>query len=316
MLTMHREMLALLTCHRMAGGDETTRDELFRKIAGPVVLPDAIRAFGVPRQASHFESGPEGASWMRYPSDTRAMTRESVKALTDDPARCHVAPHGPATLGDPTDVATFRAFNRDLPAAEAAGLEASLDQDVVFDRWVRDFADTTVGGNSLDKERDGFTLSDGRGGVQCDDPKRVRAWIGDIEQQAMADCARRVYEETGVTCDDAWARDVVRPALEETLPKEMADSAASYMAFAPGVGELVSHHDFAGASVGPLAQDHLDRLHARFEGRMLDKLVARDLDGSMASSPHQGVTPSSEKAPYEPPTMTVVESRDNAGPDL
>lgn len=111
-----------------------------RQIAA-VVYPDAIRAYTGPRQYSHFEKSEDGTdiSYMRFPEDMHTEKDEIEKSIA---AHGHLVPDiRPCAIGEDTDFDVFLAHNRHLTGEVREGIILHLQQDILFDRFIREQID-------------------------------------------------------------------------------------------------------------------------------------------------------------------------------
>lgn len=231
-------------------GDKEWMD---RHMAG-LLFPDAIRAYSGPRGYSHFEKSSDGTdvSYWKMPSDMKSVSLESVKdSLSQD---AHLAFVQPCALGESIDVNAFLQYNGHLPRAMREGVRLHLEQDMCFDKLIREEIDCT------NKYNDQFVYKD-----QIYTGREIREKISEIEQQGIYVAAKLIYERYGEVIDSHWIEQNIRPVLERDYPHDLADNVLSFMKINPEIEEHIRQHDWSHLQNSFLSEDtwkHLyDSLH-------------------------------------------------------
>lgn len=241
------------------------------RLIAATVYPDAIRAYSGPRQYSHFEKSEDGeySYYMEFPEDMHA-SKEEVQALT---AQCEYDVNlvRPCVLGEDTDLKAFYDHNQNLDGEMFKGINYHLNQDIVFDDFIRREIDCTG------KYDDKFIFQ----GEELNG-KDVRGLIGDIEQHGIYVLAHKLYEEKGITANKEWFEENIKPALEQEYSQDLADKTFSYMNIRPDIDKLITEHDWSKLNEGPLPIQAYNNLYERVETVMeledtKDKLYELDL---------------------------------------
>lgn len=225
------------------------KDWMDRHMAG-LLFPDAIRAYSGPRGYSHFEKSSDGTdvSYWKMPSDMKNVSPESVKdSLSQD---AHLAFAQPCVLGEDTDVNAFLQHNGHLPRVMHESVRLHLEQDVRFDKLVREKIDCT------NKYDDRFVYKN-----QVYTGKEIRGKIGEMEQQGIYAAAKLMYERYGEVIDSQWIEQNVRPVLERDYPQDLADKTLSFMKISPEIEGYIRQQDWSHLQDGPLSEDTWQRLY-------------------------------------------------------
>lgn len=221
MKTIQHTLAYVLSCREYS-------EENIQRMIPYVLLPDAIRCFTGPRQYSHFERSRDGSdsSWMTFPADMKHLSKEAF-AQTDS----HLCRTDPCVLGEETDLLAYVTYNHDIPDNMFKGVAIHLQQDIIFDEFVR-------------QEIDCSQMYDDRfvyGGQEMNG-KEIRAVISDMEDDGMKVLANLVYEKFGITADQKWFDRIVKPALDNAYPKSMAESCYKYMQMSPELNYDIQQH--------------------------------------------------------------------------
>ena len=134
MITRQHSAILFWALVLRVGKDKASKS--FKKEIPWAVLPDGIRAYIAPRQASHFEDGIDGrGAWMRYPSAEvlKDLTRESAKRqikyyVPDSFPKC--------VIGEETQLWMFDYTNSEHEHYHA--LKTHLIQDCILDEVLRE----------------------------------------------------------------------------------------------------------------------------------------------------------------------------------
>lgn len=230
----------------------------FQERIGALVFPDAVRAYARPRQYSHFEQAKDGTdvSWWKFPDDMKHCTKDSVSQSMTDGSHL-VEGIQPCVLGESTDIQAFYKHNQHLSPNMFEGVEMHLRQDIVFDDFVREQIDCTG------KYDDTFVMD----GVEYDG-KGVRSLIGEMEQHGLYVLAHDLYEQKGITANQQWFEDVVKPALEKEYSDELAGKTFSFMKMDEKYDAYITNHDWSHLNEGVVSYDDYKDLYQRVESVM------------------------------------------------
>ena len=203
------------------------------------LLPDAIRMYTGLREYSHFEMSPDkmDVSYMKFPSDMKSMTRESVQALLQTDS--HITEHGKCAIGEDTNAYMFEKYNKHLPEDMYRGIYLHLVQDSLFDTFVREKIDCTK------RYDDEFVLADGA----KVDGAGVRKSIANMESFMSYALAEKCYTKYGITPNQEWFDKNIRPVIEEAYPADLAENTYKYMKFTPEASEAIKNHAWQGLKV-------------------------------------------------------------------
>lgn len=183
-----------------------------------VVLPDAIRCFNygnfVPnnRVITHFEIHPvsQRASWIRFPSI------DELKTLDDDKIQSYQmeieSDYNQVAIGDETSIETFKKHNLGLEPEEFLGIHLHLEQDKIYDEYVRQKIDCT------ERQKGIFKF---KGKIY--DPIEVRKLITEIEEQEFRILVKKVTAEMGIIPDINWFEKNVFVTLRSAYCTKMAE---------------------------------------------------------------------------------------------
>lgn len=265
MLSMQHVMCTIL------GTDD---DDLYyiKNHASKVLFPDAIRAYSGPRQYSHFEMSADGddVSWWHLPD------ADDFKKLDKDFVQKHLQQNGhlcenirPCAIGENTDLSTFYQHNQHLSKDMQLAVTYHLKQDIVFDEFIREKI------NCNDKYDDVFRF---RG--EAYDGKGVRGLIGDIEQHGIYVLAHELYQTYGITANQQWFEDTIKPVLERDYPADLADKTFGFMKMDETVDERITNHDWTHLDEGVFSYDEycamyqkvIDRMYATDEEHLLERV--------------------------------------------
>lgn len=221
MKTIQHTLAYVLSCK------EYNEDDI-RRMVPYVLLPDAIRCFTGPRQYSHFERArnEDDSSWMTFPADMKRLSKEAF-AQTES----HLCRTDPCVLGEETDLLAFVKHNHDIPDDMFKGVAIHLQQDIIFDEFVR----REINCSRMYEDRFVYNGQEVGG-------KEVRAIISDMEDDGMRVLAGLVHDKFGITADQKWFDRIVKPALDKVYPKAMAESCYKYMKMSPELNYDIQQH--------------------------------------------------------------------------
>lgn len=258
------------------------------RLTAATLYPDAIRAYSGPRQYSHFEKLESGkfSYYMQFPSDMHA-DKAVVQSKVSD-CNADIGLVRPCAIGEDTDINSFYEHNNHLEGVMKKGIDYHLHQDIVFDDFIRREIDCT------DKYDDKFVFNG-----QEMDGKAVRGLIGDIEQHGIYVLAHKLYEEKGITANQEWLTETIKPAIDAEYSSDLSDKTFSFMNIRPDINELITNHDWSKLNDGPLPLSSYETLYddveksmsnvdKTYNGNVGRKLPSYELD-SESSMEYDGV---------------------------
>lgn len=202
-----------------------------------LLLPDAIRMYVGPRQASHFEATPEetDVSWMEFPMPE--VLKELSKENIADLVKFYVSSKAPkCVIGEQTDVEEFDIRNYAHPYYHE--LRMHLIQDCVLDKTLRKrLVDVT------NRFEDRFIVRHDHSIVL--DGTQLRKQVALFEQIGFKHLAGMVYKKTGILLNQRWYDENVHTALLEAYPKELAENTYKYMQIPKEIEQQINELDFA-----------------------------------------------------------------------
>lgn len=217
----------------------------FAETIAPALLPDTIRMYTKNREFSHFEESHNGkeASFMRFPN-TMKLSADFIEqwmkensALSEDIKRC--------SIGEKTHIEVFEATNsNNLSEPIYNGILLHLTQDDAFDQFIRNNIDCS------DKYNEKYYFH----GTELNGPE-VRQLIDEIDNQCICAMSKEIYERYGVTVNQNWFDQNVKPVLDAEYNPEMAEGAYKYMKLNPELNRQISEHDYLYINEGPLAPE-------------------------------------------------------------
>lgn len=268
MLTMQHVLHAVL----LAGNDITP------EYLGGTIFPDAIRAYSVPRQLSHFERSDNrrSSSWWTMPTEMSSLTPELVKSSIA--AGSHLVWNAPAPFGRETDVPAFlehnplMRYNREMYAGVLSHLSA---QDMAFDSFVRwkilnlkDMRKDRIYLQPKIKEEcriPSCVQTSCENGRIVLDGKEARRLITEIEIFGVYVLAHQVYERWSIVCDQEWFDTCVSSLLYQAYPQDLADKSLKYMREDPDISEWIHAKDFSHLEEAPIPLELYERLYKAAE---------------------------------------------------
>lgn len=211
-------------------------DTCEREYIAAVVFPDAIRAFTGERELSHFEENPKTGdiSWMRFPN-YMCVDKTFMEEWKSKDFLCHLS-NGieKGVLGQKTHIEKYREINQLLNLNKPAmykGIEDHLKQDIVYDKYVRDY----MGAD--------------------------RQAIFKDEDHAIYVAAYLIYKQRGILCNKEWLQNEIKPILEEQMPF-LAENTFKYMHFTDSKYEKwVEDQDWSHLDEGPFPFEQYEKLY-------------------------------------------------------
>lgn len=190
--------------------------QVFREELPYVLLPDAIRMYGIPRQCCHFEKASFGndVSWIEFPENIKDINRESIldlkKYLSENILPCHI--------GEQTRIEMFIEHNQHLPQPNFRGILKHLIQDVEFDRFIREVIDCSQKYNNT------YTYKG-----KSYNGEEIRNVISDIQAYGVFVLMQILYKQYSIIINQEWIDSTVKSVLYECYPQDMAENTCNYM---------------------------------------------------------------------------------------
>ena len=233
------------------------------KLMASTLYPDAVRAYSGPRQYSHFEKSEDGSFsyYMTFPNDLH-VGKDAIQAIIAE-VKPDISLVRPCAIGEDTDIQAFYDHNKYLDKDIKYGIAYHLHQDMIFDKFVRDEIDCS------DKYDDKFIFHG-----QLLDGKALRSLIGDIEQHGIYIMTHKLYKDLGITTNQDWLLNNIKPILDKEYSSDLADKTYSFMNIQPEINELISNHDWSRLADGPLPLTVYEKLYDDVDTSMseVDKL--------------------------------------------
>ncbi len=221
-----------------------------------VLLPDAIRGYIGPRQASHFEMRPDGTanSWMVFPNEQ--VLKDLSKETSAELVKYSVEPNIPkCVIGEMSCLRSFEKKN--CGHSHFLALRAHMVQDDVLDTVLREemidatkrFSDTFISRYNRTIVMDG---------------QQLRQEIEKFENIGFIYLAGKVYEATHELLNRTWFERNVMPALRVAYPTDLADNTFRYMKMSDEMNDRINSLQFEPTEeeveACPLAEDLVDVL--------------------------------------------------------
>lgn len=205
-------IVTLISCLKLG------KEDLFKELIPYVLLPDAIRCYGIARTATHFEvSTITGkASKFIFPN------KDELKQLTDENFSQYILSqekYEQVAVGDATSLSTFAKTNAKIDNDVFNGCFIHLLQDSIYDDYIREVIDMSRRLENGEFYFNGETY----------DAKSVRTLIGKIEEQEFQFLQKMLMDLACIKADQNWFNTVVRPALEKAYPEKMVDCTMKYI---------------------------------------------------------------------------------------
>lgn len=231
----HASLFAMELMTKLSGNLQEFEKEFEKRIPF-VLLPDAIRAYVGPRQASHFEYKPDGTdiSWMEFPS---AMTLKNLsKETVSEAIKYYVADGIPkCIIGEESSIPEFD--RRNYGHQHYHSIRIHLLQDMSLDRMLRkELVDCT------DRFKDRFVMHHNHSIVL--DGNQLRKQLSLFEELGFIHLVGKVHERTGMLLTGEWFDKNVMGALLKAYPEDLAIKTYSYMKYPSDLDERIRHLDF------------------------------------------------------------------------
>lgn len=235
----------------------THNSEPSDELIAATVYPDAICAYTGARQYSHFEKTPDGFTSfrMQFPSNMhagKALVQRLVQACPVD-----ISEAKPCVIGEPVSVAAFERSNRYLRAPMLAGISYHLTQEKDFYGFINAKVDC----------RHKYEGEFGFNGESLDDEDMSRL-VDDIENHGIYVLAHALYKTKGITANQAWFDEHIKPALEKNYPADLVDEVLPTITIEPEIDELITAHDWSQLDNGPVSLSEYAGLYGVLEAKM------------------------------------------------
>lgn len=209
--------------------------EEFRKEIPFVLLPDAIRAYVGPRQASHFEVTTDGTdvSWMTFPS--AEVLRTLTKENTSSKVKYFVADCPKCAIGNETSLHKYMEYNAEHPHYKSMFIH--FIQDRFLDKLLREIVDCS--GKSVDS----FVVYHKGERIEFDG-KELRSQLSKFAQLGFIHLVGMVYQQTGVLLNRNWFDTNVYGSLMKAYPEDLAACTYKYMRISDELDARINMLDF------------------------------------------------------------------------
>ena len=206
----------------------------YHKMIPYALLPDAIRRYVGPRQASHFEDGVDGGnSWMKFPEaeTLKVLSKENVSQLVKFSVLEGIKP---CVIGEYTNREAFDAHN--LMHTQYLALATHLAQDNALDTYLRHMMI-----NVADRYDDKFVI---RHSGKVIDGKTLRQQVSIFEDLLFLKIAGIVYHKTGTVLNARWFEENVYSPLCCAYSQDLADGTFKFMKMSDELNARIEKHDF------------------------------------------------------------------------
>ena len=239
-----QHIMASLYCH-------SGNLDYIKENAAAIIFPDAIRAYSKIRAYSHFEKSIEedsgygefsinkGGGLIAYwemPSDMKNINQESI----NESLKSAKMPYRTAkcVIGEMSDINRFYETNSHLPSKMFRGIEEHLKEDILFDIFFRKQLDTSQ------RFKDIFYIYRGNK-IKKLDGIGARKFATEIEQQGIYILAYLIHKDYGLTINQQWFDNVIKPVLFRDYSEELAEKTFSFMKIDEEVNNLITNHDWS-----------------------------------------------------------------------
>ena len=300
MITMQHTLITIFSAleleriKRLKQGQVLSKDEIntivdnITKEIPQVLLVDALRKYFEDRAPGHFEKNSDGTdtSYMHYPTDIKAVDKESIRNEIIYKAPGYRA----CLLGEDINIEKFEETNADLPEDIYTGVLKHLTQDRIFDEWIRHGAGFDCSGkyDSMYSSEETTPKNIGRyifrkpiktpdGRIEWDskedivDGSKFRAMVADIEQYGVYVLAAMLNKYYGITTNQKWFDEHIKPSLERDYSQDLADGTYGYMKIRQDLDEKITNHDWSDIEKdnGPIALDSYVELYREVTETMM-----------------------------------------------
>lgn len=204
-----------------------------------LVYPDAVRAYGIQREVTHFEQNSQGEpSYWSYPTDMIMYSDSYMISNHMDVFGKLVDNYVDCAVGESTVLGAFYEHNQHLPKMMYDAIERHLKQDIIFDDWLRKYIDCYV------KYLDDYNVSI-RGSISTVNGEEVRKIINEIEQQGIYVLAYEIFKKTGVVTNKKWFDENVYPVLRKEYTEGLCNHTYSQMIMNDRIDDLITKKDWS-----------------------------------------------------------------------
>ncbi len=223
---------SLITLFSMNGDVEN-----FEKVLPYTLLPDAIRRYSKLRQYSHFEESEDKTdiSWIKYPKNIKTLSQQEI----NETPKHIVEGLRPAVIGEQTHIEKFESTNRHLPIDYFYNVKKHLEQDYIFDEFLRERIDVSG------KYQDEFNFN----GEKLNG-KQIREVISNIENQGLYILSYMMYKSYGITTNQEWFDEHIKSTLDKAYPQELSENTYKYMKIPEDINLKITNHDWSGLGDG------------------------------------------------------------------
>ena len=233
MITKQHSILSTIALSSISKNHYDLKEVLHKELPW-ILLPDAIRMYIGERQAGHFEVSPnkKDVSWMEYPTNLKALSKENAR----EKIKFYVVPDIPkCVIGEDTSLETFDQHN--WWHTHFHELRTHLQQDIALDNILRnDLIDNKLMYQNV------FLLKHKN---QVVDGAELRKQVATFEELGFLKLVETFYKRTGILANRAWFDDVVKTALYDAYPEELAANTYKYMVISDEQEERITTHQFA-----------------------------------------------------------------------
>ena len=217
---------------------------------------DAIRWWLPKRNYSHFTANPAAytkqISYMEFPSDPIKMWSKELILSTE--RHLAVMP-GTCAIDEPT-VPHELWYHNPEQTEQNFFLYIHLIEDFVYDEFVRKFIDTT------DRYYDRFKFNgkiysghDLRG----EGPSRwTSGLLSEFDDIFFYRLAKLAFENFGITADQNYIKNVMKPAFFEFFPEDLAKNTVQYLTINKKLNQLIAKHNFDKQLLSGLPNEKVD----------------------------------------------------------
>ena len=214
--------MAFLIALKRAG-----KKNIWEKMLPGVLLPDAIRCYGLSRIVTHFEKHyiTGEASGIEFPAISKLKTLDkdkvaNLRIVNAENLSGEKLDYEQVAIGDETSLTAFKMMNSHLPNLDFKSIQIHLIQDSVYDEYIRQVIDCSLRrypGNIFKFEGKIF------------DAKQVRQLISEIEEQEFRYMCSIFEKENGEKIDQKWFDENVKPIIFSAYSPEMAEKTWAYI---------------------------------------------------------------------------------------
>lgn len=199
----------------------------FKQLIPYILLPDAIRYYTKNRKFSHFETEPltGESNILIYPKEIKSLDKININdyILKDVPLK-------QASVGESTSLSAFENNNKHLDDDVYVGIKEHLNQDILFDNWIRQIFDCS------NKYQDTYKVND-----VLMDGSEFRRFISEFEMDGLVCLAYKYYKEFGIKTNNQWFKENVFQSLADLYPDSMYVSTCKYMIIPDEINDMITN---------------------------------------------------------------------------